>query len=203
MSATWGRVRRWRVPLALAALLIALQAAGCRAALEYRRAAVLRGQVWRLVTGNLVHLGWVHLSRDLVGLLLIRALFAHSLEERSWLWVLFISSLTVGLGLLAFSPGIDRYVGISGVLFGLFCAGALAQLPENPRYAGALVLSMGAIIAWTWHAGALPGEMAGLGGRVVPQAHLYGALGGAMFVLARYKCATGRRHATSGSSPSL
>lgn len=193
-------LRRWRVPLILAALLVALQAVRGRNALEYRRAAVLHGQVWRLLTGSLVHLGWVHLARDLAGLFLIWGLLAHVLEERSWLWALLASAAAVGLGLLA-DPGIAWYVGISGVLFGLFCAGALGEFRQRPRYAGALLLGMMAVIAWTLHAGALPGEAAGLGGNVVPQAHLYGAIGGAVFTLAHLRVR--RRHAKARvNSPS-
>ena len=164
---------------------MSLQAAGLRQPLEYRRSAVLRGELWRLVTGNLVHLGWMHLARDLVGLFLIWALVGDSLDERSWLWASGTSALAVGLGLLVFSPEISWYVGISGVLFGLFCAGVLCQARDHPTYACALLLGMVTIIAWTWYAGALPGETAGLGGRVVPQAHLYGALGGAAFIVVR------------------
>ena len=183
---------RWRVPLALAAIVLTLQAARWRQALEYRRTAVLRGQVWRLLTGNLVHLGWVHLARDLAGLFLIWGLVGDSLDERSWLWVLGTSGLAVGLGLLVFSPGITWYVGISGVLFGVFCAGALCQLPERPGFAGVLLLGMVTVIAWTLYAGALPRETVDLGGRVVPQAHLYGALGGGAFILVRTALRTQR-----------
>jgi len=164
---------------------VSLQAAGWRRPLEYRRVAVLRGELWRLLTGNMVHLGWVHLARDLVGLFLIWALVGDSLDERSWLRASGTSATAVGLGLLVFSPEISWYVGISGVLFGLYCAGALCQFQDRPIYVSALLFGMVTIIGWTLYAGALPGETAGLGGRVVPQAHLYGALGGAMFVAVR------------------
>ena len=179
------RLRRWRMPLVLAAALAAFQAAGWTPALEYRRAAVLHGEVWRLLTGSFVHLGWVHLGRDALGLLLIWGLFSEALDERAWLGVLLLSALAVGLGLLAFSPQIAWYVGISGSLFGLYCAGALVEFPKRPGYSAALLLAMAAVIGWTLHAGALPGETRGLGGKVVPQAHLYGAIGGAVFVLIR------------------
>ena len=178
-------LRDWRLPLLLALLLLALQALGLRSALQYRRDAVLDGQLWRLLTGNLVHLGWVHLLRDLAGLFLIWGLFARRLDERAWLALLLVCALAVGLGLFVFSPQIAWYVGISGVLFGLFCAGALLEWRERPRYASALLLGMAAVIAWTLHAGALPGETRDLGGAVVPQAHLYGALGAAAFILLR------------------
>jgi rhomboid family GlyGly-CTERM serine protease len=175
----------WRVPIGLAALLAFLQAIGSRQALEYRRTAVLQGQIWRLLTGNLVHLGWVHLARDTAGLFLIWGLVAQSLDRHSRLWVLGTSGLAVGLGLLVFSPTIEWYVGISGVLFGLFCAGVLSQLRERAVYASALLVGMAAVIAWTLYFGALPGETRDLGGMVVPEAHLYGALGGAAFISGR------------------
>lgn len=175
----------WRAPLILAALLVSLQAAGWRQALEYQRAAVLRGELWRLVTCNSVHLGWMHLARDLAGLFLIWSLVGDSLDERSWLWALGATALAVGLGLLVFNPDIRWYVGISGVLFGLCCAGVLCQLPSRPVFSAGLLLGLISIIAWALDAGALPGETAGLGGKVVPQAHLYGALGGAVFIAIR------------------
>ncbi len=180
-----GLLQFWRVPIGLAGLLALLQTTGLRHALEYRRAAVLRGQVWRLLSGNLVHLGWAHLARDIAGLFLIWGLVAQSLDRRSWLWVSCVSGLAVGLGLLVFSPRIEWYVGISGVLFGLFCAGALGELRARPVYAATLLFGMAVVIAWTLYAGALPGETVDLGGRVVPQAHLYGALGGAAFISVR------------------
>jgi rhomboid family GlyGly-CTERM serine protease len=185
VSAARRLLRVWSLPLLLAALLLALQALGLRDAFEYRRAAVLHGQLWRLLTGNLVHLGWAHLLRDLAGLFLIWGLFAPRMRDRTWLALILACATAVGLGLLAFSPQVAWYVGISGVLFGLFCAGALLEWPQRPLYAGALLLGMAMVIGWTLHAGALPGETRDLGGAVVPQAHLYGALGGAAFILLR------------------
>ena len=181
----WARLRRWRLPLVLAALLIVLQVAGWRQPLQYERTAILQGQLWRLLTGNLVHLGWVHLGRDTAGLVLIWALLGHALTERAWLGVLLCSALAVGAGLLLFAPGINWYVGISGVLFGMFCAGSLQQFPEHPLAGSGMLLGMMAVIAWTLYAGALPGETADLGGAVVPQAHLFGAAGGAAFIWVR------------------
>lgn len=172
-------LRHWRMPLALATLLSLLQALGLQGQLEYQRTAVLHGQVWRLLTGSLVHLGWPHLARDIAGFFLLWALFGRSASERTWLCVLAVSALAAGVGLLTFSPQTEWYVGISGALFGMFCAGALWETRTRPLYAGALLLGLVAVIAWTIHAGALPGEARGLGGKVIPQAHLYGALGGA------------------------
>lgn len=96
-----------------------------------------------------------------------------------------MSALAVGLGLIAFSPDISWYVGVSGVLFGMFSAGALRVFRRRPLWSAGLLLGMSGILAWSLYAGALPGETLGLGGKVVPQAHLYGALGGMAALLMR------------------
>jgi rhomboid family GlyGly-CTERM serine protease len=179
VSSALEHLKPWRVPIALSGLLIALQASGMRPALEYSRQAVHAGQVWRLATGNLVHLGWMHLIRDLAGLGLIWALVLRNLNERSAVWVLSLSALCVGIGLLLFDPGIGWYVGISGALFGLYTAGALSICKQRRPFGIALLLGMLGILGWSLYAGALPGETTDLGGAVVPQAHLYGAIGGA------------------------
>ncbi len=187
-------LRRWRLPLATAALLVLLQASDLRGALQYQRAAILHGQVWRVFTGSLVHLSWLHLMRDLAALFLIWGLFAHRLSERTWVAALLASAVAVGLGLLVFDPRIAWYVGISGTLFGMFSAGALCEYRARPFHASALLLGMTGFIGWTVIAGALPGETIGLGGDIVPQAHLYGALGGAASVLVHRAFRARRAH---------
>jgi len=177
---TLEHLKLWRVPLALALSLIVLQASRLKPALEYSREAVYHGQIWRLLTGNLVHLGWTHLTRDLAGLGLIWALVFRDLTERDAVWVLSVSALFVGIGLLLFDPAVTWYVGISGALFGLYTAGALRILRQRRLFGIVLLLGMLAIIAWSLFAGGLPGEATGLGGAVIPQAHLYGAIGGAL-----------------------
>jgi rhomboid family GlyGly-CTERM serine protease len=173
-------LKRWRAPLALSALLIAAQVLGLRNALEYSRQSVRQGQLWRLVTGSLVHLGWMHLARDLAGLGLIWWLTSRYLSQRSAVWIVSMSALAVGVGLLLFDPDVEWYVGISGALFGLYTAGALLICKERAVLGTALLLGMLGILAWSLHAGALPLETTGLGGAVIPRAHLYGAIGGAL-----------------------
>jgi rhomboid family GlyGly-CTERM serine protease len=180
MSRALEYLKPWRVPIGLAALLIVLQAAGLRDALEYSREAARNGQLWRLLTGNLVHLGWLHLCRDLAGLGLIWWLICRHLSERIAVGVLAVSALSVGVGLLLFSPRIEWYVGISGALFGLYTAGVLRICKERLLLGAALLAGMLGILAWSLYAGGLPGETTDLGGAVIPQAHFYGAIGGAL-----------------------
>ena len=50
------------LPITIAALILLAAIGGdtVRLAGRYEREAVLDGELWRLVTGHLVHLGWSH-----------------------------------------------------------------------------------------------------------------------------------------------
>jgi len=66
----------WRLhvlPLSIVLISTALALGGqtVTEALRYQRGAILDGQWWRLISGNLVHLGWSHLLLNLAGLILV------------------------------------------------------------------------------------------------------------------------------------
>ena len=147
-------------------------------ALRYERSAIQAGEVWRLLSGNLVHLGWEHLLLNLTGLILIWLLFGRLLSTRQWLLVTTISCLAVGLGLLLFNPELDWYVGLSGMLHGLFVTGLLINLRNGYKLEWLLLLAIIAKLAWEQLHGAMPGSAAIAGGAVIVDAHLYGAISG-------------------------
>lgn len=177
----------WLIGL-LAAVLVLLSLTGesGREWLRYERAAVFQGQYWRLLTGHLVHGSVQHLLLNGVGLGLIAALFPREYSPRSWLLILGSSVVTIDLGFVLLEPQLQWYVGFSGVLHGALAAGALGWWRhESRRLALALTAVLVGKLAWEqWH-GALPfsGDMP-----VVVDAHLYGAIGGALagaFLLVR------------------
>lgn len=177
-----SRFRRYLHALGLPAagiLLIALlQAAGWESGLRYDRQAVLGGELWRLVSGNLVHLGWPHVWLNALGLLLIWLLFGSLLPPVFWLLHALWASLAVGLCLLWFDPQLLWYVGLSGTLHGLFAVGVLTEGKTQKGFA-ALVFTIFILkLAWEQFYGPLPGSERSAGGPVVVNAHLYGAIGG-------------------------
>lgn len=167
---------------ALTVPLLALQASGSAVqhALRYERAAVLGGQLWRLFTAHALHLGWTHLLLNATGLLLCAALAPQAFQPRrlpQLLGCLAVLALAVSLGLLCFSPGLAHYVGLSGVLYGLFLW-ALAPLARTGDPAALLTLA--GLLLWTaWQglAGPLASEEAAIGGRIIVEAHGYGLAG--------------------------
>lgn len=188
-------LRTHALPLLLASLstLFALIGEPATHWLRYDRLAILGGQWWRLLSGNMVHLGWPHLVLNLAGLFLVWLLFRHTLTTRRWILVTAASALAIGGGLLMFDPGLEWYVGLSGVLHGLFAAGLVTALFAGNRADWLLLIFFAAKIAWEQSVGTMPGTAEIAGGNVIVDAHLYGAIGGAVaaLLLALLK----RRHA--------
>jgi rhomboid family GlyGly-CTERM serine protease len=170
----------WLAPLALAALMLALQVTNLDA-LRYDRAAVLHGELWRLVTGHFVHADAAHLAWNLAGLALVAWLFVREYERREWLVILVASTVAIDLGFLLLEPQLEWYVGFSGVLHGLMAGGLLAWLVRHRDGVTVIVaLVFAAKLAWEHLVGPLPFTAQTLSLPVIHQAHTYGAIGGAI-----------------------
>ena len=174
------RSRPHQLVLALALLCIALQYAGLAEALDYQRSLIASGHWWLLLSGNFVHLGPSHLWMNLAGLALVAALVWQHFNALQWAALILLCSVGVGVGLWFFNPGVEGYVGFSGTLHGLIIAGTLADLRVYPRSAALLLILVVGKLVWEQAAGALPGSELVAGGQVLVDAHLYGAIGGAL-----------------------
>ncbi len=188
---------------ALALLLILLQALpeSWRIGLAYDRGAVDQGQVWRLLTGNLVHLGWAHLALN-VGVLLVAArLFDGCRAPQAWMPALLVCALAVTVGLHVLSSQIEWTMGLSGVLHGLLLIGA-CDLWRRGELLGPVLLVICVVkVAWEqWIGGGTPTEQL-IGARVVVDAHLWGLLGGAGYWLAEAGWRRRRMNSTAPDQP--
>lgn len=154
------------------------QALGAAGYLQYERPALLEGQIWRLWTAHVVHLGWSHYLLNAAGLWLVWLLFRHTASTAAWCGHFLFAGLAVSLGLLWFNPDLVWYVGLSGVLHALFIAGLLADMREHPVLGMLVLLAFVAKIVFEQAWGPLPGSEKSAGGPVVVDAHLYGAIAG-------------------------
>ncbi len=168
----------WFLAAAIALACVSFEAAGWRDVLAYDRSAIGSGQVWRLLTGHFVHLGWTHLVLNLAGLALVVWLVGPVFTLLHWAWVALISVTAIDAGLWGFNPGLDWYVGLSGVLHGLLAAGLLPRLLRRDRESIVLAAFVLAKLAWEQFSGPLPGSESTSGGAVIVDAHLYGVIGG-------------------------
>lgn len=155
--------------------------------LEYDRTRLIQGEYWRFITGHLIHLSWYHWLVNSAGLLLILFVLpvrSYFIYEASLVIVL---AFSIGIGLFWFAPDLIYYVGLSGILHGIFVT-AIWRSPYYSSTIRRLVLVLIVIkMLWEFSSWYDPWAQASqLGGRVEARAHLIGVVVGFMWRLVEY-----------------
>ena len=176
------RIVHWRVVLVIALLCVCIAAFGdaARELLRYERVAIAEGEYWRLLSAHFAHLGYPHLALNLAGLLLVWLLVGRLYSTRQWLLVAAFSIVVMGAGFWFVDSEMRWYVGLSGLLHGLLLAGAIAGIRSLPVESIVIAAVVVAKLAYEQIVGPLPGSESVAGAAVVVNAHLYGAIGGAL-----------------------
>ena len=181
-----GRFHRFIVPTVLGCFVLLAELGGepVRLWLRYQRDAVAAGELWRLMTGHLVHLGPSHTAMNIAALGVLTILFAHLMRPSDWLGIFVLSALSIDGGLFFVSTTITWYVGLSGVLHGFWAAACIWAWQQERRQAAALSALIVIKLAYEAWFGPVPltGEVAA--GPVVVAAHAYGAAGGVLWATA-------------------
>ncbi|CAK6713261.1 Integral membrane protein [Vibrio harveyi] len=141
---------------------------------EWHAYNIRHGEWWRIVTGNLTHTNFAHLGMNLAGLWIIGFIFRPTV--RNFLIVFII--LCAFVGAMNLFTNMSVYVGLSGVLHGLFGFWALNEVFDGRRSSMLLVGGLIAKIAWEQFYGPSTSTAAMIGARVAVDAHLFGAIGG-------------------------
>lgn len=174
--------RFWLVPglvIGLATVFAVFGEDG-RTLFRYDRAAIADGELWRLLSGHFAHLGWGHYLLNAAGVVLVWTLVGHCFT--TFQWILSLAGLIGGidLGFWLLDPQLGWYVGLSGVLHGVLVAGLMVGWRESAVENVILLAAVAGKLAYEQFAGPLPGSETAAGGAVVVNAHLYGAVGGAL-----------------------
>ncbi len=172
----------WLLPIVVIAIavIVALWGDSGREWLSYDRGAIARGEIWRLLSGHLVHLGPAHLLLNLMGFVLIWILIGRVFNIAQWLAIGAVITLGIDLGFWIFEPQLEWYVGLSGVLHGVLAAGIVASVRAGQIEIVILGVGLIAKLIYEQAAGPLPGSEQTSGGAVIIAAHAYGALAGAV-----------------------
>ena len=152
--------------------------------LQFSRADIALGEWWRFISANFVHLNWRHFGMNAAAVGAIYFLYSNILNSSGWLVSFLLNSLAVTVGLWLFSPQIQWYVGMSGVLHGILVMLVLLDYALNKSKLNILIflLLLGKLI-WEALLGPVPGSATIAGGAIVVQAHLYGFFGGLLMAL--------------------
>lgn len=167
--------------LVLLFVLLALWPAA-ESLLSYQREAIAAGQWWRVFTAHFVHLNMAHALLNSVGTLMLAVFLRQDIARRDWWTVTLLAPFVISLGLWFKQPTLIGYVGFSGVLHGLLYFGVIRLLPLMPAMAGGILLLLAGRQVWEQTGAYDPEYLRGLiQGRVMPDAHLFGALTGALW----------------------
>ena len=171
----------WATCFALLLIGLQLLPAELHQRLWYARDAVAGGEYWRLLTGNLVHLGWRHLALNVGALLLGIWVFYPARTPVGWIVAQLVCSISSALGLYLFNPEVPWCVGMSGALHGLLIIGALDWIRQGDRLGWGLLIIWIVKLGWEQFNGAVPLSAETIGSPVITAAHLWGAVGGFLF----------------------
>lgn len=177
------RIRRsrstWLFALLASLLILALQLGGetSRQLLLYERTAIESGDWYRLLSCHWLHLDWTHAGMNIAGLWLLALIDTLNRGIGTQLCRSLFLCLAVGLLLYALEPQLQWYVGLSGVLHGLFIIVLLDMIHgrRDPLALAVLAVLIGKL-AWEHYHGALTQDA--LSAQVIVSAHSFGALAG-------------------------
>jgi rhomboid family GlyGly-CTERM serine protease len=176
------RSTHWQVPAVITIFAIIAAAFGTAGIeiLKYDRLAIADGEYWRLLSGHFSHLGPEHLLLNIAGLVLVWLLVGRQYTTPQWTFVTVFSLVIITLGFWYVDPNLIWYVGLSGLLHGLLVAGAIHGIKSQTVESAIMLVAVASKLIYEQFVGPLPGSEATAGGAVITNAHLYGAIGGAM-----------------------
>lgn len=149
---------------------------------DYQRSAITDGKLWRLFTGHFSHTNGYHYLLNVLAMILLNAIHGqfYRLPNFFMLWIL--TALTVSTGLY-FTSSITQYVGLSGVLHGLFVWGALHDIQSKERTGIWLFLGIWLKVIYEQIYGADNDIVQLIDANVAIDAHLWGAIAGSCYFI--------------------
>lgn len=177
----FAKLRLFYLPLSIVVLSLLVQLTNLKDTLDFDRTNINQGHWWLLFTGHFSHLNWLHWFLNNMALLIIWELFYRYYPFVRACLEFFFLALCVGLGIYLFNPEVEWYVGLSGILHGMFAIGIFREVLKKNRLSLLVAGGLTAKIIWEQNVGLTTGTFFSAD-EVLVDAHLYGAIGGAAWV---------------------
>lgn len=143
---------------------------------------ILEGEIWRAVTGQLLHTNTNHLLLNLGGLLLIWALHGENYQWRHFISITLIFLVLTGSTLLFFAQ-YQHYAGLSGILHSYLVYGACFDIRKGDKTGWLLLIGIIAKVSYENIIGAAAETESLIEAAVATEAHLVGAIVGGVAAL--------------------
>jgi rhomboid family GlyGly-CTERM serine protease len=149
----------------------------------YDRNQLNHFQWWRLITGHFLHTNTSHLLLNLTGLTLLWALHGHHYKMPRYLIQFLVLCLGTSIGLYYFAHQMQWYVGLSGVLHGLFVIGAYFDIRQKLRSGWAILIGVWIKVIYEQVFGASADVAKLIEANVAVDAHLFGTITGCIIIM--------------------
>jgi rhomboid family GlyGly-CTERM serine protease len=159
-------------------ILQSIQTAGID--LSFDRTAIAKHEIWRLISGGLVHANFAHLLLNCLGLFCLLSLYDRPIPVYSWGLVSLLLVFCVNVGLYFILPSTEHYVGFSGALHGLFVWYSIIEWRANRSWfpISVLVILASKLCFDSFVTDSFSHQIIGM--RVHWQSHWLGAISGAL-----------------------
>lgn len=146
--------------------------------LQYNRSNIAASEYWRLITGHLLHSNTWHLLMNIGGLLLAMALHAVYFSYRQLALQWLLCALAISLALYYFSPDMQIYVGLSGLLHAMLAFGAIKDIQLKMTTGWLLLIGLVAKVIMEQCFGPDTDLAELINANVAVDAHMYGVISG-------------------------
>jgi rhomboid family GlyGly-CTERM serine protease len=96
--------------------------------LAFHRDQAAHGKWWQWISAHFMHNNFIHYLVNMIGLVLLCLLHSEYASVKSFSINFIVMSLGISLCIYVFSPSLISYVGMSGVLHGLFAWGVVIDI---------------------------------------------------------------------------
>ena len=143
---------------------------------------IINGEIWRLVTGQMLHTNFNHVLLNVSGIVLIWALHGEYYNTKHYILAVTISLVLVGVGILLFGDG-NNYAGLSGILHTLLVYGAMIDIKKQEKTGWLLLIGIAAKVLYELIVGPAQYTKELIQADVAVEAHLIGCLAGILMGL--------------------